>query len=535
MEKSAIKTLLSRYAQAKTARQAWNNTFSEVARYVWPDACSVVRSVPDESAEGRVLTVDISDSTAIKASVRMTSGIFGWMMPMGTKWFEFRPAKEQDANSRDVQRRLAAASQVLHSEIWRSNFQREMFNTIRSMVVFGTGAISVEWLDDGLLFRSYPIGNIFFEEDSKGRIDTVFRREFFTLRQMAQEFGADMLPPDKQRRLADTPDDNAKYEVVHCVFPRTDYDITKVDAKGQRFASVWLDAEAEAVLRKGGFDSMPYRIGRFDRSPTELMGRSPAIELLPDIKMLNSMRRTFVMSCELQSCPALIVEDDSVIGQPSTGPGDIIVKRHGADDPRPLQTGANPQLTAEAIAVEREGIMQGFFMDMFDVLERYRNMTAYEVSRRIEDKQVLIAPMISGLQKEMLDPLILRSLDLISSKKRLAEPVSSEDGLQIVYQGRLSLAMSNLQASAIELTLAKWSPYQAMYPVLDNVNLDKSFVMSALNAGVPADCLRSQRELEQIRQQAQQAQQAQQTVELAEKGSKAIRNLSGTSLEGLVL
>jgi len=510
--------ILDRYRQLVTDRSQWLNTYQEVGKYVWPDARTMVKSTQVADV-GQVLTVDIADSTAIKASRRMTAGIFSYLMPVGVKWFELKPADKRLEMDKGIQRKLSAAVDFLHGAIWRSNFQREMFMTIRSLVVFGTGCIAVYDVDGELVFRNYHIADIFFEENKDGVIDVVFRRMYYTARQMKQKF---FVVPKVVQQALDSKDFLKRFEVVHAVYPRTDYDTSKVDLK--KFVSQFILVDDETVLEEGGYDSMVYLIGRFDKSPDELMGRSPAIELLPDIKMLNNMRKTFVESCEIQSGPPLIVEDDSVIGQPATGPRDIIVKRQGAPDPVPLQTGVNPALTAEVLTLERQGIMEGFYNDLFDALAQYRNMTAYEVSQRIEEKMVMLAPAISGLAKELFDPLIIRSLDLIYKMKGAPEKVNEK--VVINYQGRLAMAMSNMQTNAIEIWTAKWSHYQQFYPVLDVLKLDEAASSSALNAGVPAEFIRTQDELVAYRKETSDMNRLAQQAEIAATGSQAIKNLS---------
>lgn len=517
------------YNQAKAERSKWDSTFQEVGRYVWPNAKNIVKSV-NVPNEGQVLTVDIADSTAIKLSNRMTAGIVSYLMPVGVKWFEFKPRDYRLRNDRNILTKLSSATEAVHTSIWRSNFLREIYTTVRSMVVFGTGCLSVEMVDNELVYRAYHIADIFFELNSKGVIDVVFRRMFYNARQMEQEFGIDNLPDSVVQNLKNK-DYGQKYEVVHAVYPRRNYDKRKKDAKGKPFVSEWICVESKTMLKEGGFDSMPYKIGRFELSPDEIMGRSPAIELLPDIKMLNDMRYTFVESSEKASNPPIVIEDDGVVSQPATGPGDVIVKRQGAEDPHPLQTGANPQLTAEVVMQERQGLSEGFANDLFQSLANYRNMTATEVEGRREEKMVMIAPTITGLQKELLDPLIIRTLHLLEEG---GEVEKLDVDVDVTYQGRLALAMSNMQTNAIELWVAKWSPYQQYFPVLDNVNIDEGAATSALNMGVPAHLIRTEDEVSEVREKTQQAQEAKQSAELMETGSKAIRNLQGTPLEGMI-
>jgi hypothetical protein len=353
---------------------------------------------------------------------------------------------------------------------------------------------------------------------------------FYTARQMKQEFGIENLS-DEVRKALEAKEYTKKFEVVHCVYPREDYDTEKKDQSGMPFVSEYYEVSSKHLLKSGGLKTIKYRIGRFDRSPDELMGRSPAMDLLPDIKMLNDMRYTFVQSSELSAMPPILLEDDSVVGQPSAGPGDIIYYRSGATKPEPFKTGANPQLTNEVILLERQGIMEGFYNDLFQALAQYRNMTAYEVSQRIEEKMVMLAPTISGLQKEMFDPLIMDIYNMLVDSGKI-ETIGVD--VDIVYQGRLALAMSNMQTNAIEMTIAKWSPYQQFYPVLDNINLDKAFSISALNAGVPADLLLSEREVAANRENDMKMKQMQQQAEIAATGSQAIKNVAGTKYEQLI-
>jgi hypothetical protein len=94
--------------------------------------------------------------------------------------------------------------------------------------------------------------------------------------------------------------------------------------------------------------------------------------------------------------------------------------------------------------------------------------------------------------------------------------------------------MSAIQTNGIEMTLAKWSPYQQFYPVLDNINLDKAFIVSSLNAGVPADLLLDEKTVAKNRQKQLEMQEAQQQAELAATASQAIKNVQGSSLEGML-
>ena len=523
-----INEVLQRYGEAVSRRTRYNSLMTEAGQYSWPNAQDMVRN--SMQTEGLLRTVTLYDSTALMAAYKMTSGIFSYLMPVGAKWFEFVATQHELNQDKNMQEWMSTATALTHKEIWRSNFQREMFVTIRSMIVFGTGVISVEKVGDEIVFKNHHIGFMFFDENNRGEIDTAYRQIFYTARQAVQQFGKDINSKSIQKAIKANKLDE-RFEFVHVVAPNADFDPSKMGSKSKRMKSVYIIISDKTIVKESGFDELPYLVARFSKAPQEIMGRGPAIELLPEIKMLNRMKRSFIESSEKAVNPPLIVEDDGVIGQPVTGPGGMIYMRAGAMEPHALQTGTNVQLNAELILQQQELVKEGFFNDLFQALAQHRNMTATEVVERVEEKIVHLAPAITALQKEIFSPLISRVLNLLIRSKRVPEPPISFD-FDIVYQGRLALAMSNMQTNAMEATLAKWQPYDERLGVFDNVDPDTAFRMSWLNAGAAAEGLKDFDQMLVEREEVKQLQMAAAQAEVAETGSKAYRNVAKAAEAG---
>lgn len=523
-----IDDILTRYDEAKSRRTKYNSLMEEAGRYSWPNAQDMVRNA--YQTEGLLRTVDLYDSTALMAAYKMTSGIFSYLMPVGAKWFEFVAVLHELNQDKNMQEWMSIATALTHKEIWRSNFQREMFITIRSMIVFGTGVISVERVIDEIVFKSHHIGYMFFDENNRRDIDTVYRQIFYTVRQAVQEFGKDNLGDSIMKAIKAEKLDEP-FEFVHVVAPNADFDPSKLGSRSKSVRSIYINIPDRVIVRDSGFSELPYKVARFSKTSQEIMGRGPAIEYLPEIRQLNRMKKSFIESCEKAVNPPLIVEDDGVVGQPVTGPSGMIYIRSGAMKPEPLNTGTNVQLNAEIIRDQQELIKEGFFNDLFQALAQHKNMTATEVVGRIEEKIVHLAPAVTSLQKEIFSPLITRTLNLLIQAKRIPEPPISFD-FDIVYQGRLALAMSNIQTNAIEVTLAKWAPYAQVSPVFDNVDFDTSFRTSWLNAGAPAEGLKDVDAMEAERVETKQLQMAAAQAEIAESASKAYRNVQKTPEPG---
>lgn len=524
----STKELIERYNEAKAERSKYESTLSEIGKYVWPKFQDMV--VTKEGSEGQVRTVDIYDSTAIEASKKMTAGIFSYLMPVGSKWHEFvvRGVSATAIKNEDISNWLSYASVSTHKEIWRSNFQREMFKAIRSLVVFGTTCISVEYIKDGITFKTYHLGNIFFEEDYNGYVDVVYRRIFYTARQAYQKFadkvGKKILEAVKKNKL------NQKFEFVHCIIPNKKYEKGSIANSKKKFSSIFINIEDEVEVQKDGKNENPYLVARYDTAPEELLGYSPNSELLPEIKMLNRMKYTYILGAESAADPAMMMEDDGVIGQPDTSPGSTLYVRAGSQYPQPWKTGFNPALNDVFIGAQQQIIKDGNFEYLFQALANHKNMTLGEARMRIEEGMVLLAPIISALLKELQDPLVTRVLNLMIENNLMA-PKPADFDVDIEYQGRLALAMTNMQLSAIESVIAKWAPLTELYPVMDNLLLDEAFRRSARGEGVESDLLRTteieeEPTVEQIRDSRNKSQAEPIGAKTALDVSKAALNVS---------
>ena len=526
----SVSAVLERYDRAKSRKQESDGLRQEAGYYAWPNAWRQIHNI--EQSEGDQNTLDLYDSTALMSAFTLTSGLFSFLMPAGAFWFGFTAQDPKLNENPTMMKWMSMASSATHKEIWRSNFQREMFMTIRSMVVFGTGIISVELIGKDLVFQSHHVGFMAFDDNNRGEIDTVYRKIFYTTRQAVQEFGAAIKSKTIQKAITAKKWDD-KFEFVHVVSPNKDFDKTKIGARNKKVKSQYIMIKDKAIVKRGGFDQLPYLVARFALVPGEIMGRGPGIELLPEIKMLNRMKASFIEAAEKAVNPPLVMEDDGVVGQPATGPNDIIYVRSGAEFPKALDTGTNVALNAEVIRDQQMVVKEGFLINRFNTLENKRNMTAFEVGVRKEDDLTIVSPQVTPLQKETLDPLITRSLELLVKAKRIEQPPESFD-FDIAYQGRLSLAMASVQSNAMEAVLAKWQPYGEVTPVYQNVNFDKGFRTSWLAGGAPADVLTDFDEMMKERKEAEDLQKAAAQAEIAKTGSEALKNVSGAAEEGSV-
>ena len=363
MAKKAINVdkVLERYRQAKSDKSRTDNDRREAGKYVWPAAQVQVRNA--FSKDQNLRTVDKYDDTAVRAAYRMTSGIFTYLMPAGAFWHGFK-AQNYDLNQQpEYQKWMSIAATQTHAELMRSNFQREMFLTIRSMIIFGTGVISVEMIGGDIIFKSHHIGYMFFDVNNRAEIDTVYRQIFYTVRQAAQQFGKDNLSKSAKKAF-----DSGKlsdiHEYVHVCEPNENFDGKIGSGKVKSFYICIPDKDI--VKEDSDFQHLPYLVARFARTPGGIMGYGPAMEYIDDIRMLNRMARSNIEAREIANNPPMMVEDDGVIGQPVVGPMGTIVMRAGAQFPKPYISGINVQANDEGIKQMRDIVRMAFFNDLFE-------------------------------------------------------------------------------------------------------------------------------------------------------------------------
>ena len=111
---------------------------------------------------------------------------------------------------------------------------------------------------------------------------------------------------DNIRKLAsDRPED--QIELLHVCCPRTDRDPNARDRKNRKFFSGYYDVTEEQLIEESGMDDMGYILSRYNTGPREVYGRSPAMTILPEIKMINEMSKTVIRAGQKAVDPPLII------------------------------------------------------------------------------------------------------------------------------------------------------------------------------------------------------------------------------------
>ena len=513
------KNLLKRFDRLKSQRQNWESHWQEVADYMQPRKADVTKS----RSKGDKRTELIFDSSPLQSVELLAASLHGMLTNPATPWFSLRFKEDDIENEDEAKEWLESATETMYSAFNRSNFQQEIFELYHDLITFGTAAMFIEEDDDDLLkFSTRHINEMYIAENDKGRIDTVFRKFKLSARAAIQKFG------NVSPNIATTAkkDPYEEIEILHAVYPRSDFDPKKQDKSNMPFESVYLEAGTGEELSVSGFREFPFVVPRYLKASHEIYGRSPAMTALPDVKMLNEMSKTTIKSAQKQVDPPLLVPDDGFILPVRTVPGGLNFYRAGTRDRiETLNIGANTPLGLNMEEQRRNAIRNAFYVNQL-MMQNGPQMTATEVVQRNEEKMRLLGPVLGRLQSELLKPLIDRAFAILLRKNlfRQAPEFLSGKDIEIEYVSPLAKAQKSSELQSIMRAIEIMGSLSNVAPVFDHINMDKLVRHLADIVGVPQKVLKPQSELNAERQQAQQQQeqmqQMQQLQQVAEAGGK---------------
>ncbi len=282
--RSLAKQLKDNLSRLMEKRSNWENHWQEVSDYMLPRKAEITK----ERARGDKRHTQIFDATAIHALELLASSLHGMLTSSANKWFSLR-FKELEFNEIDEAKEwLEDATSRMYDVISKSNFQQEIFECYHDLIAFGTSCLMIEEdKEDNLLFSARHIKEVYIQENKKGFVDTLYRRFKMPAQAVADKFGLENISKDVINLVKKNPFDDV--QLIHVIRPRYDFDPKKEDKQNMPFQSIYMEYESAHIISIGGFKENPYVIPRYLKASTEVYGRSPGMNALPDDKVLNKM------------------------------------------------------------------------------------------------------------------------------------------------------------------------------------------------------------------------------------------------------
>lgn len=481
--------------------------------------------------EGDKRTQKIIDSTSMRALEKFAAAYDSITTPRATKWHRLTTGDDALDNDKEVALYLDSVNQTLFDKRYNpnANFAGQNHECIMSVGAFGTGVLMTIQQGRDILYRTSHIGEHNFLLNARGLIDVNYRKYRLTARQAQLQFG-DNLPKNILRAAEKDPYE--RFWFIHCVMPNEERNPNVDDFRSAEFSSFYVAMDDVFLIEQGGFRTFPYHVDRYVTAPNETYGRSPAMTALPEMKMLNAIRKSDLRARHLNVDPPILSSDDTPFRRMALKPG---MNMPGTLDPngnpkmKPYQSGANINVSNDSLNESREVINDAFLVTLFQILVDSPAMTATEVLQRAQEKGSLLAPTAGRRQSEFLYNMVQREIDILDWTGQLPEQpdVLRELELQIDFTAPLNLMQKSEEALAAERLVQDVIPLSQVEPsIVDTIDFDEYVNIKKNALGVPAKLVRSDEEKEVLRQTKAQQQQLQQAVAAAPQVASSIRDIA---------
>jgi hypothetical protein len=520
MANDRVDDIIRRQEKMSTDRATFDQHWREIAERILPrsDLFRTNRQPGDKHTER------VFDATANLALERFAAAMESMLTPRTQKWHKLRTGVPELDDQKEIKEYLDAVTQILFSVRYapKANFASQANEAFMSLGAFGTGGVYIdEAVGGGIRYRSVHLSELYIAENFQGVIDTVYRKFQMTARQVMQRTTLKgplrWKPEDIPQKIKEAAEKFPEqlFDFLHAVQPNDDVKYGRKDYKGMLFSSCYISIEGRQMVHEGGYRTMPYAVGRYVTSPKEIYGRSPAMTVLPDIKMLNEMSKTVIRAAHKIVDPPLLLQEDGALQAFDMRPSALNfggVNEQGQQLVHPLITNARIDIGEAMMDQRRKVINDAFLVTLFQILVDAPQMTATEAMLRAQEKGALLAPTMGRQQSEFLGPMIEREIDILAKAGALPpmpEMLLEMGGMvEIEYVSPLNRAQRSEDGVAILRTLESLASLAQINPkVLDLFDpIETARELADIN-GVPAKIMRSPEQLEQ--KEAEETQQAQ--------------------------
>lgn len=553
-EYTEAERLHKKYTALKNERdKSWTTVYRDQRAFISPYSGQFEGDITNS---GQRRDQKINNPKPIRSSERLAAGMISGMASKSRPWFELlRPKDAPD--TMNVRRWIYALQESMRTVLAKSNAYSVMEQTFHSEGVYGTASLSgVPHKDTVIHFTPYPCGSYTLDTNSDGIVDTFARCESMTPRQMAQKFGIENLCPST--RLAAERGDMARVLVYHLIEPNPDADMRYVTSMSMPWRSTYWESsysgETKGVLRRSGFNSFPIAAPRWNVTDNNVYGTGPghvALSKSRELQKLESdkMRMISHMANPNRTAPISL----KGMGGGSIVPGGINWVPDNligvAMQPTYVPRADGVIAVRSEIAECEQDIGEAFFEDLFLMITASdRDMTAYEVARRQEEKISLLGPVIERNETELLDRIITLTFEAMLEQSRprwmgllpgqpLIPPPPEElenITLDVGYIGILSQARKAVATSSIEraFDFTARMVQAGFQDAGDKLNPDMAQNEYYDAIGAPPTILRSDEEVAAIRDQRAQQQQQLMAMQQGQALADGAKTLSETPTGG---
>jgi hypothetical protein len=547
MKETSRSKFTRRWGDIKDERSTYFGHWEELSEYILPRRG---RFLASKRNDGSKKNTKIIDSTATMAIRTLSAGMMSGITSPARPWFRLATPNPEMMEVDEIKTWMYHVERGMMDIFSRSNLYNSLQTMYEEMGVFGTAAMLVEE-DHDQVIRCYPFtaGEYGLALSDRLNVDTFYREFQLTVAQTCKMFGHENCSEEVQGMHKNGQLDKW-LDIIHAIEPNVDRDYKMKDNKNMPYRSVYFEkgGRVDNYLSDSGYEEFPIMAPRWHVTGVDIYGRSPAMDVLGDVKALQIEQKRKAQGIDKMVNPPMQAPS-SLRGQPATviaGGVTYVDTMQGTQSGFRPTYEVNPRLAElqQDIQETQGRIQQGFYSDLFQMLtmSNRRQITAREIDERHEEKLLMLGPVLERLHSELLDPLIDRTFNIMVRNNLVPEPPEALSGmeLKVEYISVMAQAQRAIGTGAIERLAGFVGNMAAAKPdVLDKLDADQSVDEYAEMLGVPPKIVVSDDNVQKIRQerqemiqQQQMMEQAQQGAQVANQGAQAAKVLSEADSEG---
>lgn len=536
-----LKELKARHNALLLDRQAWDADAKSLAKHFMPRKSRFLEGDDQNSTHKYgALRKDVLDGAGIRARRTATAGMHGGMTSPARPWFRLTLQDEDLAHHRTVRPWMDEIQRRMRNLYSRSNFYQMIHRLYDELITFGT-SFMFEHEDErtGVNFNTMTFGEYSIDTNEYGLVDTVFRTQEMTARNIVRQFGYEKCSNAVKQAFDKSDTKQNRFQVVHAVFPRSDRDTKRVDNKNMPFASYYYEKSSNnGLLRESGYSMFPGIGPRWDTTGQDVYGGCPAMDSLGDVRMLQSVWATYLKQEHKRADPPVITPSSMLT--PNLLPGGV--------NPVSMQVGgANAVYPAYQVTPDAQGMLfiiqdvrtsirEGMYNDLFKMLalSNPSQMTAREVAERHEEKLLQLGPVLERLHSEGFIPLIDRTFHLMIEQDMIPPWPEELAGmpLKVEFMSLLAQAQKMVATSTVDQFMGFVGTYGQAFPELMDVpDADNVADHYADFLGLDIKMIRPKEDRDERRNQRAAQQQQIESAQMAAHQAQTVKTMAETPTE----
>lgn len=510
----------------------------------FPSGARINSDVDPSSGRAGTRQEAVYDATGQLAVNRCVAGIMSNTTSPARQWHRNTLDDQEALEDSDVQRYLDEVTAIQRRALQKSNTYRVLPHIYRELVVFGTGA-ALALPDFDNVIHLYPMvtGSYWLGQDSKGKVHACYREIWMTVAQMVERWPDTVSEQVKEAYGRGEWDGWRK--VVHAIEPRSRRSMSSPLALDMPWASYYYEPgsrqDESDLLEEGGYRHFPVLAPRWKREGEDIYGYSPASEALPFVRQLQLQTLSEGKAIAREAEPPVQVPTALKNDDVDTSPNGITYYDQTTPSGgvrRLIEQPSDPSWLRASMADVRVQIQQMLFLDLFQMLAMAgvdTKMTATEVAQRVEEKMLMLGPVMQNLHDELLVPLLELIYYYLQEGGALPPPPELLQGrdftpefLSVLYQAQKAVSVNAVERWL--MLVGGMAQAKADPSIWDGVDTDWILRDSASNLGVPAKAVMSKDQVQALRDARAAAQAQQAELAMAQQQAATAKDLGQTPM-----